>query len=428
MRIGMNREKGSALIMALVAFIILAGIGAAFFSFTMARGQVTTKATSSDSVFHIAEAGIDDMVNRMSTWGMGYTGTDATYTVIKTDVGGGKARITGSVNGGSYTVELYPAYTTKGNYRIVSTASKSTEKRAIETWVGPINTNALPAFGLFGDVLVDTDGGFFADSYKSGNGTYASQATNSQTIGTKTYAYARANGGLGSNGDISTNNNTVVFGNVTPGPTGTFTPGAYVSGTTSNASVNVAIPPVTYSVPTTLNATPPVVAGASGSDPSTVTFPSGTYNLSEINYTGKTDIYVTGDVTIYVDGQINMNNQQNFFVSGAGSKVKIVQGSGNVTFNGVSIINGATQLPTTFKIESASTGTVKFNGSAEVYLSMYAPDATFHHNGTADFYGAMVADTIDVGGGARFHYDEDINNTMDPLFEYKIKSWKEFVP
>lgn len=422
-----QKRRGSAMILAIISFIILAGIGAAFFSISLSRSRTTHNASSRDGVLHIAEAGIDDMINRMSAWGMKAPGVElnTAYTVIKTDVGG-KAVITGNVNGGSYTVEIYPAYTTKGTYRLVSTATKNSEKRSIETWVGPLDSGKFPAFGLFGDLLVDTDGGFFADSFKSTLGTYESQAVNKQMIGPTEYTYALTNGGLGSNGNIKTNNQSVVFGNVTPGPGGTYSGGAYVSGTKTASSTSFPMMPVTYSVPSGTPAMPAAVSGGR-SDPDVLTMAGGSYHASEFVFKGPTKVVVTGEVTLYVDGQINMSSSDSFVLDGPNAKVKIIQGSGDVTFNGQALINGAEKKAGSFYLESSTKGTIKFNGGAQVYVGVYAPDATFTHRGTADFYGALVTDTVDVGGGAKFHYDEDINNSSEPTYEYKAKSWKEFI-
>jgi hypothetical protein len=427
-----TNRRGAALILAIIAFIILAGIGAAFFSFALARGQVTSKASSSDSALHIAEAGIDDMINRMSAWGMGYSGTASVYTVIKTDVGGGKGQITGTVNGGTYTVEIYPAYTAKGTYRLVSTATKGTEKRGIETWVSPTDTDPFPDFGLFGDVSVDAGGTMTSDSYKSTLG-YNPTA---HTHGGVSYTYDRPNGSIGSNGVVTGNGNSKVFGNATPGPGNPPASGfGFLLGSPSAATSTVQLQAVTY--PTTFPAgsatSLPNAATITGYNNKVITLDGTTanYHLSSLSFGQPRTVRVTGKVTLYVDGAISLNSQDEFLLEGDNASVEIIHGTGDLHVNGQSLTGMSSNLKKTadkFKITSASTGDIQFNGSATIYAMVYAPKASFTQNGTSDFYGALVSSTVKVTGTGNFHYDEDLNMNLNSNFEYKIKAWKEFTP
>src|SRR4029079_14943892 len=114
--------------------------------------------------------------------------------------------------------------------------------------------NSIGDYGLVGKVtLTATSSNVFVDSYRSTLGSYASQATNTWTATGQ--AYARANGNLGSNGDIDIKNG-IVFGSATPGPTSTVTiGGATVTGATTPAAAALDIPSQTFTAPKTSTGT-----------------------------------------------------------------------------------------------------------------------------------------------------------------------------
>jgi Tfp pilus assembly protein PilX len=437
----LNRNRqGSAMVLAIIAFIVLAGIGAAFFSVSLARQSVTSVASSSDSALHIAEAGVDDAINKLNAYA-NYSGTvptSADFACIGISLtasdGTTYNQVTGTVNGGSYTVTISPAYSIKQTYKITSVATKNTEKRAIECYVSPAPDGPVFDYGLFGDVVVDAGGDVVSDGYKSTSGTYSSQVS-THTHNGKDYEYANPTGHIGSNGDVDVGGGSTIFGNATPGPTGSIdtSNGAFVLGSTSQATSTMALSTPTYNPPS---------SGATTSLPSGVTVGSGAdkhkeiymtdsvYHLNKIDTQPSEWLVITSPVTIYVDG--DMNVQGNFQLKGDAAKVTIYHKSGDIKINAQSIVNAAgvavEGTPSEFQIYSQTTDDVTINGGAGVYAAIYTPLATYTNNGGAAVYGAVVAKTIKITGSATFHYDEDINLTPTTTYIYKIKSWKEYIP
>lgn len=446
-----NRNRdGSAMVLAIIAFIILAGIGAAFFSIALARERTTTKAASSDSALAIAEAGLDDAINRMNAYA-NYSGstipTSADFFTISTSTtladGSVVTQVTGTVNGGNYTVHISPAYTTKGTYKLTSSATKGSEARAIEAYVSPSPNGPSFDYGLFGDVVVDAGGNITSDSYLSSKG-YQGQL---QPDG---YFYDRTNGSVGSNGDVEVGGKSQIFGNATPGPGGTFNDGggAYVMGTTTPATSSTDLYTIEY------NADSKGYTGYSTLPKKFSDEPTGEYVMNSATNTSNSDgayrfadfdtqpgetIRVTGPTVIYVDNLINL--QGDFVIDTdkyPTASVTIYHGqpsstgvasSENVSINAQSF-TGTTPLPTPnlFQLYSATTGTIKLNGGAGIYAAVYAPQSTYTNEGGSTLYGAVVAKTVKIVGGATFHYDEEINNSLTKTFVYRIKSWKEYIP
>jgi hypothetical protein len=370
------------------------------------------------------------------------------------------ATINGTVNGGTYTVAVtstsavamvdpagntvvfsgpFPpptgqpdqyGYAPRTGYKLISSGTFNGVTRSLQIVTSAVN-NANPfQGGLFGDVQVDALGTFFSDGYNSAKGSYASQAKNSYTFPStgKTFTYADTTGSIGSNHNIITNGNVTIMGNSTPGPGSTSGPGGSIWGSTAPATAPTPLQPVTYTVPAGAASAPSWLnnTGMTLAPPAGQT--STTLHMSSFSPTGKGTITVNGNVTLYVDGSFSMNNQQALNIT-AGSSLTIYQGPGanDITINGQAVAGATGSSPSAsqFQVYSASTGTIKFNGGSQVYAAVYAPQAAFTNNGGNEFFGAMVASTMQLTGTASFHYDENLQLLVKPVPDYKIVSWME---
>ena len=159
------------------------------------------------------------------------------------------------------------------------------------------------------------------------------------------------------------------------------------------------------------------------------TFAAGTYHMTSLVTQGSgAGITINGPVTLFVDGNIGMNANEPFIFNGPTASLTIYQLSGDITLNGQTyqnVTNAADKKASNLTIQSASTGNITFNGGADVYANVYAPDAAFKQTGTSTFYGKMVASTISIGGNMTFHRDEDIAQTASAPPVFRIKSINE---
>ena len=105
-----------------------------------------------------------------------------------------------------------------------------------------------------------------------------------------------------------------------------------------------------------------------------------------------------------VTSTINMNSltiNGNATLQILGTVILNIVGTGQGTpidFTGGSVSNNSFD-PTTFQVLYAGTGNVKLNGGAHTTALIYAPNAAASFNGGGDFFGAVVANTIDDTGG-----------------------------
>lgn len=445
-----KNSRGSALVIALVVVILIGGLSAAFVSMSYTQSKSTFGATSSETALNMAEAGIDDSINKLNAlMAKAWLGDDATTKAALTAVPGtvGASYViapavtsdkdfyvvnvgslsstgatvttySGTVNRGTFDVTISPSFIGAGTYTITAHGYNGKEKKGLSVLLNPTTANSVDNYGLVGKVtLTATSSNVFVDSFKSTLGTWNAQATHTDSGGNK---YALENGNLGSNGDIDVKNG-MVHGSATPGPTSKVTiGGATITGATTPAVNALDIP--SYPYPSTMPTGTVDVASANGM----YTFGAGTYHMTDLVTKGSgAGITITGPVILYVDGDIAMNAGEPLYFANNTSSLTIYQKSGNTTLNGQTYATGVTPKASNLQIKSASVGDIKFNGGADVYANVYAPDAAFRQTGTSVFYGKMTASTIDIGGNMTFHRDEDVAATASAPPVFKIKTINE---
>lgn len=419
------RTKGSALILALVAFLFMAGIGGAIFSLSLSGRRTTMAASFGDQAYHLAEAGIDDAINRMRGLTNGVSGTDYdALTAASTDWDGVAANVFRAElhGGGAYAVSISPPFVpnTYGSYTIKAVGTIANETRGLTTYVASEKGKPPVEAGLFGDVYLDTGGTIKTDGYFSNKGSYASQVTGTVN-GT---AVANMTGHVGSNGDVDVSGNSMVYGNATPGPNGQVTGGGKIYGSTAPASEAVALNLPDMTPPT--NPAPTTIANVNGS----YTFTGGTYHVTgSISPSGQSSVKITGNTVIYVDGDFVFTGQPKLEIA-SGATLTIYQNSkdGSAKFNiaGGSVVNNS-QLPTSLMLYS-NTKTGKLTGNANFYGMVYAPDTAMSILGTSDLFGATVAKSIDIQGTPFFHYDQSLENAFPPVYKVNAKAVESFTP
>lgn len=445
-----SRDAGSALVLAVMAFVILGGIAAAFFSLTVTSHKTTTNASNADGAFHVAEAGLDDAMNKLVAFAAAPDNKAADYYHVYGDPTAKTHSLTGEINGGSFAVTIDPAYTGVGTYKITSIGTFRGEQRGIESYV--VASQAPQGFkaGLFGDVQLDSGGNLFTDGYRStttvGGNPAGYQATTPITVGGKTYMVDSATGHIGSNGGVDVSGSALVFGNATPGPTSTVTGGGYVHGTKTPATAAEPIPQVDYgpAASLTLNTSFPTETtttrtvdrrGRVTTTTTTTNVLDGSkhpeYRIDAFKFTSGESLTVKGNVTLYVDGDIDITARGAVVIESGATLTLVhngtnfsVHGGGQVGTEGVGLKSGT---PKSFLVKTNAT-TITINGHAGFYGALIAPKADVKLNGTADYFGAIIAKTIKAIGTASFHYDEDLKDAGVPKTVFNIKSTHQFVP
>ncbi len=72
------------------------------------------------------------------------------------------------------------------------------------------------------------------------------------------------------------------------------------------------------------------------------------------------------------------------------------------------------------------TGTISMIGNPQAAATIYAPNAAFALQGTADLFGSVLAKTVDNGGNASIHYDRRLQSQFYVVGQPMVStfSWK----
>ena len=390
-------NRGSVLLAVIIVVLALAGLALAFLETGVQETKTNTIAGEKSRVGYIAETGVNEATADLLTGGSGSFGSPTAPVTF----GAGEYWVQATDNG-------------DGTFTILSVGRVNDQMEAIEVVLAPED---VPLFSraLFGDLDLGAKGTVVTDSYDSDLGSYASQATNTHVPTGLTYALP--NGHLGSNRNIILRGGVTVLGNATPGPGYTVQvngAGVYVNGATTPAPTPTILPPVDYN--------PAGSASGSFSTNSSYTFTAGTYHFSSFEARANADIHFQGDVKIYVDGDFSAAGLSGLTVD-PGATVVIYHAGNDFSVTGGGVIN-VLQKPVDFRVHSRASR-VKFDGNSSFYGVVYAPHGSLDPGGTSDIFGSFVARQIDVGGTARFHYDEALARLAPDSFKrLKRVSWR----
>jgi Tfp pilus assembly protein PilX len=139
---------------------------------------------------------------------------------------------------------------------------------------------------------------------------------------------------------------------------------------------------------------------------------AGTYNINSLSFNGNSKVVIdSGPVILNVAGR-----------DAAGGDLATP-----IDFEG-QMASNSTYDPTMLQIRYAGTGTIKATGGSDNAALVYAPNANVNILGGADWYGALVAKTFDVSGGAAIHYDRHLQKSELMLGNFGVSSfsWKKF--
>jgi len=467
-----NRQRGSALLMAIVLTAIMAVVALFAYQSTIFQNRMAERSTDYFNALNTAESGAElAMVelNRKSgstpaAWtSWSGSGTEKTITsIIKDDKNKtvGETKVTVSGVGTQNPIIKSTGF--------IPSITNATVKRTVQL-VAKNDTIPSPfgSFGIFGYESVTFKG---------------SQAINSYNASTGAYGTGKAN--VGSMGDISFNGASVVNGNVQAGGTLDKKGAVVINGQAvdkSNPTPPPAIEYPPYDPNPPLNNDNSKITGASNIPAngnfeiknSNVTLPApGTYYFNNLSFKGAKTLSIVGDgaVTIYATSSVKFDGAQAVNVSGK-ANVTIVSptvdlegasginlGSGssltvvgdNVTMagsTGMSIasdsvakffikkdltINGASSMnaggkPSQLQIFAEDKVSLTKNGASVLVGGIYAPKADLTINGACAWKGAFIANNILVHGASSFMVEDSILTPTGGDGVY-VNAWVEVKP
>jgi hypothetical protein len=406
-----NHDRGVALIPIVAMLFVLLAVGSSALVTSTTHTKRVLLNRRASQAFEIAQTGL----------------ARALYELERSqdlDSVAGIGNVGGDFGGGRYDATTVPI----GNnyFRTRAVGWFGGVRKEIETIaVGPETIYGERAIAAKGELNIT--GVFSIDSYDSGAGTYASQATNSDAHGT----YANENAMVASNADMDAGPNAVIRGDALLGPSATLTvhTNTYFTGQKLNLPEPLALPdPPIEDFQAAYDNNSNGSWSASGGTPvydantksllvdgtTQLTLSPGTYFFSELTVAGGASLVVTDKTKIYVVG--------NFSFSGGGI-VNLTDRPQNLE-----IVAHPYAVPQSYTPPSPPTGVL--TGGAHAAAAVYAPAYDLTMSGSGDFMGAVIGKNLDVSG-VDFHFDESLEMaeglTSKPgrIRKFQRVAWRE---
>ena len=385
-----GRRRGSALVMVALMLSIVAVLSVSLVSANVAANREQRQLRNSLSSMYASEAGVGAAIFDLEHGGDGNLGANGepatfgsdTYWVQTTDLGDGyfSVQSTGTTNRTQTRVELIVRTAVSGFFR----------------------------WGAFGDESLTMDSNAQVDSYDSTIGSYASQNVN----GDGSSSYANDNGDVGSNADVAVDSNVKVWGNLVPGPrhSATVTGNAKVSGSTTPAKNPMDMPAL--EIPVIANSGS-LVVGTNGSK----VLASGEYNFTSFTLGKGANMTIIGPATIVCDDWELLSNSELYVdATNGGVEIYVID---DFILNSNTLITSLTNSPADIEINLESDNiinpdlnvdldSVDFESNAQLYGTIYAPNAAIEINSNFELFGSVVARSVHLDSNSRIHYDESL--------------------
>lgn len=409
-------EDGMILIISLALLAVLALLGTIVAHSVNTDLKISTNYKSNIQAFYIAEAGVEhakaDLIN---------TSFDSVLEVVDDDSDGRSLGILifgpdTSFASGTYSVlieddddgddDLFDDYNNRVKIMGTGTISNGSN-RTIEVVV---KKASVVKYGIFGDVSVDIKASGSVYSYDSsitpapgpGDSTGEGDIGSNQSVIIRSGALVDGDVGLGDDGAGNEASFTDLGGTVNgvvsdvdrqdPDPLGA------AGGSLAADIVNAAI--------TNDNANAPEI-GVDLTIDETTTLTAGDYYVECINLGMGDDLTIapgTGTINIYMPTNGCVGN-------------KII----DVALNANVFITGN---PTQFNVFTASSDSITFKNGTDFYGTMYAPYANVIMQNSANVYGLIFGQTVEMKNSGDFYFDRRILDTLT-TDDIEVVSWRE---
>ncbi|MBM3989934.1 MAG: hypothetical protein FJ298_02890 [Planctomycetes bacterium] len=384
-----NNRRGSAIVMTLVCIVAVSTLSVVMLDMAESAQSEQRQEGDRTRAHYAAEAAASRAVAMLQAGGTGAIGSEQQRTSLDAT----RYWVDSSLNAAADVRTL-----------IASGVSDRATARV------EVTLNAVPdsiwKFAAFGDESLHMDSNARVDSYNSTLGTWASQAVH----GSGSNLYANDSGNVGSNGDVTMDQNSKVWGSAQcgPGSATTVLGNAVVTGSTAPAPAIVDLPPL--SIPSLVSSGDRTVNG-------TLNLPAGSYRYNTLNIRSGAIVNVTGPATVVVTNFVMRQNTQ-FRVNATNGPVKIYVYDDFVLSSNAQMY-ALNYDPDKLQVNLESDNVIDpdvtveldvidFDSNTKIFGTIYAPNAHIEVDSNLELFGAMMARSIDLDSNSRVHYDENL--------------------
>jgi Putative Ice-binding-like adhesive domain/PilX N-terminal len=262
-------------------------------------------------------------------------------------------------------------------------------------------------------------------------------------------------GSVGSNGNITVNNNALINGSVSSARSGVGTCAtgdptaetlgiqAVVTGGLIHLSQTQ-----TFQTPAPLSPAPGTTTLTIGTATTCASIPlpvgatcTGLPNNLTIHPNGATvvwpNVVLSNNVHFNLDGgtynvnSFKTNNNNVLTLTGTNSAIMNVQGTGQTTpleFDNNSTFSNASFDPSRMQFVYGGTGLLNLSNNTAICAMVYAPNATVNLANNGDFYGSIIAATTTVNNNGSIYYDRHLTTLVSTVGNWMLSTfnWKKY--
>jgi Tfp pilus assembly protein PilX len=427
MKIRSSKNRGSVLLAALVILGLLALTLMATLNMVSTQRTITSRTQKWNLAIPMSEAGVEDAMahlNYSGTTNLGSDGwsltTNGTYLRSNSLIAGYYSTTISTASPPVIVSQGYVLDPLKSNY-LTRTVQVNTRRNGQFP-------NAILSKGTVS--LLGSNAKI--DSF---NSTNSAESTGGLYDPTKAAANATVASTSSATGAIAVGNNKI-YGSVDTAPGGTVTIGTGAVGDIafdnsssgiesghSAADVNTIIPDVT--LPSMPGALTPTSGGVLTNYPYYLTGNNANYVLpANFSMSSPSSIMcVAGTCTVYAPNGFSISGQAMIYIAPGGNLQLYVGGPNPCSIAGNGIVNGNASAANCQIYGLPSLTTLSYTGNASFVGTVYAPEAACTLSGNGAMSGAVVGNTVTVGGNGNFHYDEALGGPVG--YKYLASSWQE---
>ena len=285
--------------------------------------------------------------------------------------------------------------------RLVAVAESGSEIEAVELVVRTAEASGPFTYGIFGRDAITLNSNSFFDAWESAAGDYASQQVNKY----KGMHYAESDTSIASNGGISLDSNSAVFGDARPGVSSSVSTKGSSKVFGSTASL-----PEPYVLETLVQPSISSPGGNISRSSGTQTLASGDHYYKNLTLDSTAKLIVTGPARLLVKNlEVNSNAALEVDASGGPVEIWVTR---DFELNSNAWIAPTSGDPADVSIWFASSGSdVLLDSNTYLIGTLYAPDRLLSIKSNAHVYGAVAADEVHLDSNAAVHYDKTLGAT-----------------
>lgn len=418
LKLGVRREqrrnqRGSALVLALIAVIAVSFMAMSFMQVSSAVTNRQALAMDNKVAFYLAEAGLAEGFTGVMVGKTGNVGTptepavygDGLLWVEATDLGDGYVDLESTAMSGSGKVTLSLVVQRPG----VSVAS----------------------LGMFSNGDLTINEGTLIDGYNSAEGSYRDQVQGLGSGGDGGIGFDEAEevraedlglARLRSNGNITINSirgsPTTIGGNVIPGPgaTATLNGDPTITGVVEPALASMDLPPVS---PPNLG-TP--AAGVDHVNGLTLQVNAGDAAYEYLHVGANSSVVIQGPAVLNL-GSLTLDPSAELTFDTTDGPIAVYV-TGPVTMSETSQVSTTEQDTSRVSLLVSGENAVELSAAAQFFGSVYAPEGEVSISPTFELFGVAIADELALAAGARIHFDLYLAALSEQTAQPRHLSWR----